>query len=367
MLASTLSIVVNVALFALKFALGLIAGSVAIVADAVHTLTDCGTSVVVLIGFKISSKPSDAEHPFGHGRMEAVSALVVSVLLFLAGAELLKEAVARLFKPDTLTPVKAWVLVALGLTLVAKEAMARFTFALGKRIDSDSLRADAIHHRSDAISTVLVIAALVFERFGIRHADAVGGLLVSLFVIHAAYTIARGTIDSLLGKAPTPELLQSIEATARAHDAVEGVHDIIVHEYGNKRLISLHIETSNHLSPNELHDLSDRVERSIAAHQRAYVVTHVDPIDRSHPLYDDVARALTEITAQDARLHSFHDLRLAAQDSGRTKAVFDIALADRTTERESRVIREDLAARFRGRFPNVTPVIKVDPKYTYTA
>jgi cation diffusion facilitator family transporter len=367
-LASASGIALNAALFALKLTFGLIAGSIALVADAIDSLSDCVTSVVVLVGFRMAAKPSDAQHPFGHGRMEAISTLVVSILLFLAGAELLKESAARLFAPESaMTAVKPWILVVLGLTVAIKEAMARFTFAVGKRIDSDALRADAVHHRGDMLSTVLVILALTSERFGVRHADAVGAVLVSLLIFRTAFKIARSTIDSLLGGAPTPELLRAIEETARRNEGVVGVHDIVVHDYGKRRLISLHIEVADSLSPLDLHALSERVELSVAARLRAYVVTHIDPVNRAHPLYGPVSKALAGLTASDARIRSFHDLRIVGRHRDHAKAVFDITLTESTAEKEAKDVRHDLAARFHEQFPHLTPIIKVEPKHTYTA
>ena len=198
------SIVINLLLFVVKIVLGLSIRSVSLIADAVHTLADSGTSAVVIIGFKIARKPSDKEHPFGHGRMESVAALVVSVLLFMAGVELVEKSIHAIVKPHSSTAPTGVILVIL-VTIVIKELMSRFSYQLGEIIDSQALKADALHHRSDVFATALVVVALIATRFGYYNIDGIMGVGVSLIIFYSAFLIAKEAVNPLLGEEPSKE------------------------------------------------------------------------------------------------------------------------------------------------------------------
>ena len=239
-----ISIVINVVLFAVKIVTGLAINSVALIADAVHTLSDSATSVVVIVGFKIAKKPSDKEHPFGHGRVEPVATLIVSVLLFVAGVELLEKSVHSIFNSHATTASFGVILLITG-TIFIKELMARFSYVLGDMIDSKALKADALHHRTDAISTVLVVVALIASHFGFSRIDGIMGACVSLIIFYSAYEIDKEAVNPLLGEAVSKETLKEIERIAKSHEGILGVHDIIFHKYVQTSVISLHVEVSD--------------------------------------------------------------------------------------------------------------------------
>jgi cation diffusion facilitator family transporter len=234
------SIVINLLLFVVKIVLGFSIKSVSLIADAVHTLADSGTSAVVIIGFKIARKPSDKEHPFGHGRMESIAALVVSVLLFMAGVELVEKSIRAIVKPHS-SIAPTGVILVIFATIVIKELMSRFSYQLGEIIDSQALKADALHHRSDVIATALVVVALIATRFGYNNIDGMMGVGVSLIIFYSAFSIAKEAVNPLLGEAPSKEAIKEIETLAKAHEGVLGVHDVIFHKYGQTSIISLHI------------------------------------------------------------------------------------------------------------------------------
>lgn len=237
LLEGWVSIVINLLLFFVKGALGLTTKSISLIADAIHTLADTATSIVVIIGFKIAKKPSDKEHPFGHGRMELVATLIVAVLLIIAGVEFLESSIGRIIHP---APVSAsWlVLIVIFTTIVIKELLALFARELGIMIDSKTLEADFLHHRSDVIATTFVVLALISSRYGYTSIDGIAGILVSLIIIYSGYTIAKEAVNPLLGEAPSKEIIQRIEEIAKGFDGVYGVHDMIVHQYGRERLVS---------------------------------------------------------------------------------------------------------------------------------
>ena len=359
------SIVVNVVLFAVKMGLGLAIGSVSLIADAIHTLADSATSVVLVISFKMAKKPSDREHPFGHGRLESVAALVVSVLLFVAGAELFETAVRSIAHPQSSRASVAVILLIAG-TLVVKELLSRFSYQLGDMIDSQALKADALHHRSDVLATALVVLALIGSRFGYDRIDGAAGVLVSLIIFYAAYSIAREAVNPLLGVPPPRDTLSQIGSLAKAHQGVLGVHDIIFHSYGQTNVISLHLEVSDQDNIASLHALSEAVEEDIARKIGATVIAHIDPINREHPQYEAIAETIREIVSQDERVHSFHDLRIIGCRANRCNVVFDIVLEADADEQKTHDIIRSIREKFAERFPEMRTIIKAEPKYAYT-
>lgn len=358
------SIIINTLLFFVKLFVGLSIHSVSLIADAVHTLADSATSVVVIIGFKMAKKPSDREHPFGHGRMESVAALIVSVLLFIAGVELLKKSFHDVFSPQPSTaPVSVILLIT--ATIIIKELMSRFAYQLGEMIDSQTLRADALHHRSDGITTVLVVIALIAARFDYQYIDGIMGVCVSLIIGYSAWYIARDAINPLLGEAPSREMIKEIETTAKAHKGVLGVHDIIFHRYGQTSIISLHIEVPDNVAPFELHALAEDVETAIGRKMGGLVVVHIDPINKEHPQYDAIYETIIEIISQDHRVNSFHELRIVGCGADKCNVVFDIALEQDADQQETYDIIHAIQDRFKDKFPQMKTVIKAEPKYVY--
>ena len=359
------SIVVNVLLFVIKLLVGLSINSVALIADAVHTLADSATSVVVIIGFRMARKPLDREHPFGHGRMESVATLIVSVLLFIAGFELLQHSVRSTLDPHAST-ASLGVLLLIGGMILVKELLSRFSYELGDMIDSQTLKADALHHRSDVFATALVLVALIAARFGYTRIDGIMGVCVSLVIFYSAYLIAREAITPLLGESPSKETLKEIVRLAMAHEGVSGVHDIIYHRYGQTSIVSLHIEVSDQETATKLHALAEGVEAEIGIKTGGMVIVHVDPINKDHPKYEAVARTIGEIISADRRVHSFHDLRIVGCDANRCNVVFDIALEEDADEQEIYDIIRSLRETFTNKFPEMKTVIKADPKYAYS-
>lgn len=358
------SIVINLLLFVVKIVLGLSVRSVSLIADAVHTLADSGTSAVVIIGFKIARKPSDKEHPFGHGRMESVAALVVSVLLFMAGVELVEKSVHAIVKPHSSTAPASVILVILA-TLVIKELMSRFSYQLGEIIDSQALKADALHHRSDVIATTLVVVALIATRFGYNNIDGIMGVGVSLIIFYSAFSIAKEVVNPLLGEAPSRKTIKEIENLALAHEGVSGVHDVIFHKYGQTSVISLHIEVSDNDSAFKLHELAEQVEDTITQKIPGMAVVHVDPINKDHPQYEQIAQAIKVLISEDSRVSSFHDLRIVGCDVNKCSVVFDIALEEDADEQETYDIMRSIRKKFKSKFPEMKVVIKAEPKYAY--
>jgi len=266
-LEAWVSIIGNIILFGVKFTIGVLIGSISIVADAFHTLSDVLSSLVVLLGFKFSSKGPDEEHPYGHGRLEYISTLVISILLILTGLEFVKSSVDRFIHPISVGG-GWWVVVIMILSAVLKEWMARFALALGEEIESSTLKADAWHHRSDAIAAFLVAVGNMAAVRELHWVDPLLGLGVSGLIIYTGWELAHSSGSRLIGTSPPAEVVELICNHAKSVPAVEEVHQVQVHDYGYHKVLTAH-------------KAADEVERRLAGLLQAEVVVHVDPRTRS--------------------------------------------------------------------------------------
>ncbi len=303
------SIVLNAVMFIGKLIFGLIANSVSLIADAFHTLSDVATSIVVIIGFKVAQKPADREHPYGHGRAETIATLTIAILVGMVGLEFIKMGIERLFSNECVE-TSPLVITIVAITVIIKEWMARFASKLGDLINSDTLRAEAMHHRSDMLSSLLVIVALVGVYFHINWLDGVMALGVAAMMLHSGYEIAMGAIDELLGKPVTKELLNQIKSEAKQIHGVLNSHDIFVHTYGSHKFISIHLEVSEGQTPEETHHIADQVERRLNQSMNAEVVTHIDPVSIEGEAYQKTRDILDNIVKSNQVECSIQDLRI---------------------------------------------------------
>lgn len=276
-LEAWVSIIGNLFLSIVKVLLGLMLNSISLIADAAHTVADVMTSVVVLLGFRISSSPADEKHPYGHGRIEFIASLVISVMLLFVGVEFGKSSYTRFLEN---TAVKGSYAVAFIMILgaVFKEWMSQFSIELGNRTNASALIADAWHHRTDAIASLLVAFAIVASKFGYYKVDAIFGLGVSALIIYTGIKIANDSISKLIGEAPEGDVLKSIEASALSVLGVSSIHKVKVHDYGSYKEISLHIQVDNDLTLVKAHDISEEVERVIEKSTDSKVIVHVEPL-----------------------------------------------------------------------------------------
>lgn len=358
------SIVGNALLFAVKLVIGLSVGSAALIADAIHTLSDSATSAVVIVGFTMSRKPSDSEHPFGHGRIEPVATLIIAILLFVAGFELLKHSITAALNPTVAKASYGAIAIVAG-TALFKELMARFSFALGDLIDSATLKADALHHRSDAFSTLLVVVALGASHLGYAKVDGIMGIGVSLVIFASAWGIAREAVNPLIGEAPSQAFLDEIEGACRSVTDVLGVHDIVVHNYGENRIVSLHIEVSHHLSALAIHEIAEDVEKAVGRITGGMVVVHMDPINRDHPHYNTVLTEIQKVVAEDERVLTFHDLRIVGTTLNRGTILFNITLNNSDRPGDQREVLRETQEKIQARFPGLDLLIKITPMFSY--
>jgi cation diffusion facilitator family transporter len=305
------SIAGNVALFAVKLALGLFIASIALVADGVHSLSDVATSVVVILGFRMARKPPDADHPYGHGRVEYIATLVIAVLLGITGLEFIMTAAGDLGDPQPLENGDYAVAVAVVvlLTAVVKEALAQFCSAISRRIGSDALEADAWHHRSDALSSVGVAMAILGSYYGLTVLDPVFGVVVAVIIIYVGVRLVRTASDQLMGPAPDEALVQEIRAKALGVKDVEGVHDIAVHDYGVQKVITLHAEVREDLVLDEAHEIADRLDARLREVTSFPTIVHLDPAGTS-PWGQEMERMLALTLERESRVVSYHRVQV---------------------------------------------------------
>jgi cation diffusion facilitator family transporter len=307
-LAGWTSAVLSLGLAAVKGWLGFVSGSVSMIADATNNLTDVASSLVIAVGFQWSRKPRDEEHPFGHGRIEAVATLVMAIALLLVGAEVAKSGVLRLIHPH---PVNApvWVLVTVGITVAVKTWMAIFARKLAKLSKSHVLEVDAWNHTFDIVCTLLVILALICSAMGWCAVDGWTAIGVALFIFYTGIVYAREAIDVLLGNKPDPDEVRAIFETVVAVDGVMGVHEIMVHQYGDVKMVSFHVEVDAALTVTAAHLIAEEAEDAVESQLQWRAVAHVDPVDRSHPLFNELDDVLRAYVAADPALVDMHDLR----------------------------------------------------------
>lgn len=277
LLESWFSIVGNIFLTLLKAFFGVLTNSISLMADAVHSASDIFSSLVVLIGFTLAKRKPDREHPHGHGRIEYLAGLIIAFMLIGAGGAFFYSSYTRLISGAAVTPSLA-AIVAVVIALLSKEFLYYFSAKLGKLIKSDALIADAWHHRTDSISSVLVLVALSGSFFGLPILDAYFGFIVSLFIVYAGITIARNSCSRLLGTAPDKELCDEVSSCAREIDGVIDAHDLEIHDYGSWKVVTLHIGVNGSLSLDEAHIIAHQVEDHISICFYCDTVVHLDPL-----------------------------------------------------------------------------------------
>ena len=336
--------------------------SISLLADALNNLADVGSSLIVVLGFRVVRKPRDREHPYGHGRMEPVATLVLAIILVGVGIEVAHAGIRRLLHPIPFS-VPWWIVVIVALTIVIKFWLAGFAWNLARLIHSATLQAEAWNHTYDILTTSLVLVALVCSRWGWNSVDGWAGLGVSIFIFYTGIRFIREAIHTLIGEAPPHEELHRIQRIAMSVRNIYGVHDIIIHSYGDRRLISLHAEVDANQTAMEAHYLAEKVEQTVAEQVGAKVIVHVDPVDHSHPLYRPISAALKEIIGAHQDVVGFHDLRVEGAGEGYSLSV-DLVVCAEVTQENFEVVLDRLASRIRARLPNLDTLdLKIETEY----
>lgn len=322
-LCGTVGIALNILLFAGKIIAGTISGSVAVTADAFNNLSDAGSSIISLIGFRLASQKPDPHHPFGHGRFEYIASLIISIIIVLMGFELGKSSFEKIVAPQAVE-YSAVTFAVLGVSVLVKLYMFFYNNSVGKKIDSATMRATAMDSISDAVSTGAVLISAVIAMFTNLALDGWMGLVVAAFIMVTGFKSAKETIDSLLGTPPSPEFVKQIEDMALQYDDIIGVHDMIVHNYGPGRtFVSLHAEVPSDGDIVAIHDTVDNAEREIAKELGCLVTIHMDPVDVHDEHTAQLREKVSEIIKQINPDITFHDFRVVSGPT-HTNLIFDI-------------------------------------------
>ena len=324
-LGSITGIVLNVLLFSGKFIAGLICGAISVTADAFNNLSDAGSSIMSLVGFRMAAQPADEEHPFGHGRMEYVSGLVISFLIMLMGFELAKGSVEKIIRPKDMT-FSWFTLTILVISVLVKLWMGLFNHKLGKMINSASMKATAVDSISDCISTSAVIAAMfVFYLFDLN-IDSYIGLAVALFIVYSGINTFKESLTPLLGAKPDKQFVAEITSKVESYEGIVGTHDMIVHDYGvGNLIISMHAEVPVEMDFSSAHELIDKIEDDLKNQYKCLVTIHMDPVavndEKSTALKAQIADIVRQI---DSRM-SVHDFRMT-DGKDRENLIFDVVV-----------------------------------------
>lgn len=363
-LASIVGIFCNVFLFAVKFTVGLVLGSVSVTADAFNNLSDAGSSVIGFVGVKMAEKPADADHPFGHGRMEYIAALVVSFLVIEVGFTFLKDSVGRIRNPEEMSFSAVSVCILL-LSIAVKLWLGLFNRKLGERIDSKVMKAVFTDAMGDVVTTGATIFSLVFFGATGINIDGFVGAGVALVVMWAGIGIARDTLEPLIGEAIDPEEYEKIKSFVESYDGIEGTHDLIVHNYGPGRsMASIHAEVPNNVDIERSHEIIDRIERDAGKNLGIFLVIHMDPIETRDESVLQIRQKTAEILDELDPACSLHDFRVVPGE-GQVNLIFDMVIPIEYDEKMRKELPQRLAERVKEIDPRYQCVITVD--YDYVA
>ena len=336
-LSGAVGIGLNILLFFGKWLAGTISGSIAITADAVNNLSDAGSSIITLIGFRLSGQEPDPEHPFGHGRMEYISGLLVSVAILVMGFELIWSSIGKLRSPE---PIESSALVfgILIASILVKLYMFFYNHSLSKKIESAAMKATSVDSLSDTVATTLVLIATLISKYTGLLLDGWFGILVGLFILYTGGSTLKETIDLLLGQPPKQEFIDEVKEIVLGHSMVHGVHDLIVHDYGPGRvMISLHAEVDVNGDIQDIHEQIDHIEHELQEKLHCSATIHMDPI-----ITDD-----KEVLAMKAKVEemvhfldesfSMHDFRMV-KGSTRTNLIFDVEVPRKTSYTDNEIV-----------------------------
>lgn len=359
--AGAVGLIFNLILFGFKIAVGVLSSSISVIADAVNNLSDAASSAVTLFGFKMSKKPADKEHPFGHARVEYMSSAVIAIVILLIGAELLKSSVENIINPEAvlISPVT---LIVLAVAILVKLFMAGFYRKVGKRINSVSLFASATDSRNDVFMTAGVLIGAAVQYIFKVEIDGYIGAVVAVFILVSGFSILKDSLSPLLGEAPSEELIDSIYGEIVGYEGVLGIHDLVVHSYGPARIFAtVHVEMSAKENSLFCHGVLDNIERNVKKKLGVDLVIHLDPVSERDEEYNRILDEVkTAVTSVDSRL-AIHDFRIS-KTHDHINLIYDVEVPSdlKTGDTE---LEEAIIKRVKEKSPNYYSVLNVDRNY----
>ena len=362
LLSGGVGIVLNLLLSAGKFVAGVLTGSIAVTADAFNNLSDAGSSAVTLLGFRLAGKKPDTDHPFGHGRIEYISGLIVAGLILLMGVELAKSSFDKILHPEAVT-FSLMAIAIMAASVCVKVYMWLYNRAVGRKIKSAAMEATATDSLSDTVSTLAVLLAMLIGKWTGLAVDGYVGLVVALFILFSAYKAAKETLSPLLGQAPDPALVQQIRDIVLSNDTVLGVHDLVVHDYGPGRLmITLHAEVPAHGDIMAMHDVIDNIEKELMEKLHCHAVIHMDPVDTDDASIARLREQVAELVKQVDPGLTIHDFRVV-RGTTHDNLIFDAVLPFSSSKTPAQAAQE-IRALVRTMDGNYYAVVTVEHSYT---
>ncbi|MBU5485278.1 cation diffusion facilitator family transporter [Clostridium sp. MSJ-11] len=360
-LGSTVGIIVNTILFIVKLFVGIITKSISVTADAFNNLSDATSSLITMIGFKLASKPADKEHPFGHGRIEYLSGLVVSFMVILVGFEFIKSSYSRIINP---IPVqfKTLSFVLLLLSIGTKVWLSRFNSFIGKKINSTALQASSLDALGDVFTSSCVALSLAISKWTTFPIDGYIGILVSLFIMYSGYSLIKDTLSPLLGEAPDKDLANKIINGVLSYRYISGIHDLVIHNYGpGKFMASIHAEVPQDISLVKIHEIIDRAEKELSEKLNIILVIHMDPINTDDEEVNYAREELEKIIKNYPTITSLHDFRIVGEGE-KKNLIFDIVIDYKQplTEEFQNNIIESINRDIKNIHPQYNAVITID-------
>lgn len=328
-LGGIVGILCNFFLCVIKISIGLISGSISIAADGFNNLTDMGSSIVTIIGFKLAGKPADRDHPFGHGRMEYMSAFIVAIFILIVGFDLFETSAKALLDGSAAPKYGIWSIIALVVSVIVKFWMYLFNNKLGKKISSEALTATAKDSFNDMLATVAILTSVVISKIVTLpfNLDAAMGVLVSLFILWAGLSSAKDTLDEILGRPPEKKLIEELENTILSFEEFIGIHDLIVHNYGpGRQFASVHVEVPQDIDIVKCHEQIDLCEKIVGEQLDLSLVIHMDPIDSNNETVTITRQRLSESIKTINKNLTLHDFRMTPLSEQRTNLIFDVVV-----------------------------------------
>lgn len=364
-LGGLVGIIANLILFGIKLFVGILSNSITATADAFNNLSDSASSIITILGFKLSNMPADEEHPFGHGRIEYLSGLIVAFMVMLVGYEFLKSSFSKIFHPS-LTRFQLIPFILILLSILIKVWLARFNNYIGTTIDSSALKASSWDAVSDVITSSLIVLSLIASKFTTLPVDGYLGILVSLFLLYSGFKLVMETINPLLGSAPDKEMVEAIKSGVMSYEYITGVHDLIIHNYGpGKYMASIHAEVPYNINIVKIHDIIDIAEKELSEKLNIYLVIHMDPLNVDDEEIKRTKSQLIEALKAFPSVKSIHDFRIIGEGSHK-RLIFDIVVDSKekwSAETESN-LRNDICKAVKNLCSGYDCIITIDKDFS---
>ena len=360
-LSSLTGIVVNFILSITKVVIGIISNSMSIISDGLNNITDAGSSVITMIGFKMSQKKVDDDHPWGHGRMEYIAAFIVDMLIVLVGIELFKSSIDKIINP-VMPDISTITITILVIAIIAKLWLFFFYNKIAKTINSEAIKGNAYDSISDVISTFVVLLSAIVAKFANVSIDGYVSILVSIFILYTGFKALKETVDILLGSKPDPELVKGIEEFTKKYDMIVGIHDMMIHDYGpGRKIVSFHAEVPANSDICMAHDIIDQMEQDIYEEFNCITTIHMDPIEVDDEEINKMREITEKIVKEINENYSIHDFRMT-NGGGRINLIFDLVIP-RGEKVDSDKLKAQVQQKIHSENPKYYAVPKVECSY----